>query len=1189
MRPTLIVVLSALLACSPGEPDLAAQTIKIPVRGLFTAPNARASVPQGALVIADDVEVRNGEGVMRRGMVEAVNAGASAIWPFQNRLLVHKDATLSYSDEGVTALTAYAGAYSAPAGRKLKAASANGNAYLATTAGTKRLDAVAGSPVDAGVPPGLDVQGAVTGSSGFLADNAAVAYRAVWGTRDANGNLILGAPSGRAIVANTAGGSRDVSVSTSIPEGVGASHFWQLYRTAPSVSAATDPGDEMGLVYEGPKPADAAVTQLARSANVVTAQTAAAHGFAAGQTVRLSPGGANAGLVVSVGSSSLVQRSTDHGATWSTAGITGLSGDYFGIGSKGDLYVAVGVNVCSTSPDGLTWTARTIPAGTYNAVAWTGSLFVATGNGGKCATSPDGITWTARTTGTTWSLLSLAWNGSTLVATAYSSGTDGIVTSPDGITWTVRNVPFSSSLLYSLAWLGTQFVAVGLHPSLYATSPDGTAWTQRTGPAALRAIASNGSRVVAISNSETSAYYSDDGVTWSTAVSLPTNIKTLAFDGTEFVAVGLTGGATSANGASWTSRTTAASAASGISAGGGATFTAGEKTITVTDATHFTYAETGVDGTLVQAQTATPLTASVVDQIPSTFAGATLYTSQSQEGILASAYEPPAAVDLAEFRGTVFWLNTTDRATLDLYVLASGAPSGLQSGDTVTVNGMVFTAGAAEAIGTRTFQVFTAGTPAKNVADTAASLVRVVNRAQGSPVYCRDLSGTNEAPGHLQLTTRVRTDSIALAVSRSSAFALTDGTTASPETKAHELRWSANGKPDAAPILNTRTLGDRNKAGLRVLALRDYLFILKADGIWRASGDGINWAFTPLDQTTLVLAPETAAILDNTIFALSNKGVVQITDTGVTIVSGPIQDQIDRFLAEPLLSTVRTLAHAVAYESEGRYMLWLPTATTDTEATAAFVFDQFESLRQGNPVWTTRTDDASAAVVNPKDGKLYRGTATKLYRERKALSYLDYSDGEAPATIGTVNGATIGLTSGSAEEGDALEQSGQVGIVLSVVGSTLTLDRVWAGTTGAATIHKAIPSVVEFAPAIPSPGATNQFQEATFLFRYLAGGKMTAEFATEITRGSGLGLYELPIELGLEMSAGFAAVPFYGTRDYGLMEGIAFPVNLRTWIPMDQQRGERLAVRFTHKQALSPMALEGLSLVYKPTSTRLRR
>jgi hypothetical protein len=51
-----------------------------------------------------------------------------------------------------------------------------------------------------------------------------------------------------------------------------------------------------------------------------------------------------------------------------------------------------------TSPDGVTWTARTAPDAEWFSVTYGDGLFVAVGDGTKpVMTSPDGVTWTAQT------------------------------------------------------------------------------------------------------------------------------------------------------------------------------------------------------------------------------------------------------------------------------------------------------------------------------------------------------------------------------------------------------------------------------------------------------------------------------------------------------------------------------------------------------------------------------------------------------------------------------------------------------------------------------------------------------------------------------------------------------------------------------------------------------------------------
>ena len=61
------------------------------------------------------------------------------------------------------------------------------------------------------------------------------------------------------------------------------------------------------------------------------------------------------------------------------------------------------LNYAATSPDGITWTQRTLPASTYwSGITFANGVFVATAvtsgyASNIAATSPDGISWTKRT------------------------------------------------------------------------------------------------------------------------------------------------------------------------------------------------------------------------------------------------------------------------------------------------------------------------------------------------------------------------------------------------------------------------------------------------------------------------------------------------------------------------------------------------------------------------------------------------------------------------------------------------------------------------------------------------------------------------------------------------------------------------------------------------------------------------
>lgn len=190
---------------------------------------------------------------------------------------------------------------------------------------------------------------------------------------------------------------------------------------------------------------------------------------------------------------------------------------------NGTVFVALltaSSSTCYSSPDGITWTARTLPsANAWSAIAVNGAgLFCIVGStsGTSAATSPDGITWTARTLPSTGTWISIAWNGTVFLAIPSNAANTAAATSPDGITWTARTLPSSAAWSW-VAWNGTIFVATSTTTS-WGTSPDGITWTARTGPGSVGAgifqvIAGGGTFVAVLSNT---IYSSTDGITWTT-------------------------------------------------------------------------------------------------------------------------------------------------------------------------------------------------------------------------------------------------------------------------------------------------------------------------------------------------------------------------------------------------------------------------------------------------------------------------------------------------------------------------------------------------------------------------------------------------------------------------------------------------------------------------------------------------
>lgn len=221
--------------------------------GLVTQYNALTTAP-GALLKANDCYIRR-ENIIedRRGYKTYATLAndVSQLLNYRSRVLVHHGTTLSY-DNGSGTFSNYSGTYSAPTGARMRSVEAFTNIYATTSAGVKVFVDIAGTAGRlAGAPRALDISYSLTGASGFLANSTQCAYRACIQRTDANSNVITGYPSQRLWASNSAGGSRNTSLTMYLPSEAAAGDVMQVYRTAQVSGTSTDDsGDEMGLIYQ---------------------------------------------------------------------------------------------------------------------------------------------------------------------------------------------------------------------------------------------------------------------------------------------------------------------------------------------------------------------------------------------------------------------------------------------------------------------------------------------------------------------------------------------------------------------------------------------------------------------------------------------------------------------------------------------------------------------------------------------------------------------------------------------------------------------------------------------------------------------------------------------------------------------------------------------------------------------------
>jgi len=245
------------------------------------------------------------------------------------------------------------------------------------------------------------------------------------------------------------------------------------------------------------------------------------------------------------------------------------------------------------------------------------------------------------------------------------------------------------------------------------------------------------------------------------------------------------------------------------------------------------------------------------------------------------------------------------------------------------------------------------------------------------------------------------------------------------EVRPNRLYFSKFQQPEAVPALSYIDVGPKDQAILRIVALRDSLFIFKEDGIYRLTGvQEPTWSVSLFDNSVVLLAPDTCSVLNNQIYCLTTQGIARITDTGVGVISRPIEDKIQKVIVQN--TNYKTISFGVSYETDRAYFIFLPSSSSDTEPSYALRFNTFTNT------WTEWDRSNVSGIVNPADDKLYLGaTSPIIEQERKQLSRKDYADYEFILSVGanSVDDTTITLSSNiGISSGDIIVQTQYVTI-----------------------------------------------------------------------------------------------------------------------------------------------------------------
>jgi hypothetical protein len=203
------------------------------------------------------------------------------------------------------------------------------------------------------------------------------------------------------------------------------------------------------------------------------------------------------------------------------------------------------------------------------------------------------------------------------------------------------------------------------------------------------------------------------------------------------------------------------------------------------------------------------------------------------------------------------------------------------------------------------------------------------------------------------------------------------------------LYFSKRDQPESVPLGYQLLVGSSDEPILRIIPLRESLFIFKTDGLFRLTGyDVSNFSVTLFDNTAILKAVDSAVVLRNQIYFFGTQGVSRVSEGGIQKISNPIDDKLIPFITScPNLSN---LTFGISYETDESYLLWTAYKEYDTIAKVAYRYNLYTDS------WVEWNISKTCAVLNSNEDKLYFGSGEEatLEVERKNFNRYDFCDRE---------------------------------------------------------------------------------------------------------------------------------------------------------------------------------------------------
>lgn len=294
-------------------------------------------------------------------------------------------------------------------------------------------------------------------------------------------------------------------------------------------------------------------------------------------------------------------------------------------------------------------------------------------------------------------------------------------------------------------------------------------------------------------------------------------------------------------------------------------------------------------------------------------------------GISNANMPPPFAANCVYWAGRAWYGNYCEVPSNTFRLLVVGG-SGLVAGDTVTIDSIALTASAAPAAATDFLLVTGLSSIERNIEATARNIVEVYNRnaiTNSKTTRAYYTSTSLSFPGQIQV---FGASFPTFATSKSVAFQW--DSSASLVWQKNGLRFSKMGQADHCAPCNVLFVGPAEAEIVAIRPLRDKLFVFTTKGIYVVTGTSqFDFTVSEFDLTFKLIGSSFVVECDDRLVGWFREGIAEITDGGVQIVSGPIEDWLNAY-SDPSsygYSYISEIGFAVSYRMRHQVLFFYPT------------------------------------------------------------------------------------------------------------------------------------------------------------------------------------------------------------------------------------------------------------------------